>query len=280
MVEYIPREQILENFREKIKRGEPIIGAGAGTGISAKNEELGGVDLIIIYNSGRYRMAGRGSLLGLLPVGDAHQVLLELAKEVLTVVKKTPVLAGLFGGHPFTDFRKFIRQLKDMGFSGIQNFPTMGLIDKDSHFRRNLEETGMGYKEEIKVIKMAHEENMLTTPYVFDEEDAKAMAEAGADIIVAHMGLTAKGTIGAKTTLTLEQSVEKIKGIMDAAKSVNPNIIFLCHGGPIADFEDWKYIAEHVPGIHGFYGASTFERIPTERAIQEQAKRFKTIKLK
>ncbi|MHA1506475.1 MAG: phosphoenolpyruvate hydrolase family protein [Candidatus Asgardarchaeia archaeon] len=280
MVDYIPREEILANFREKIKRGEPIIGAGAGTGISAKNEELGGVDLIIIYNSGKYRMAGRGSLLGLLPVGDAHEVLLELAKEVLTVVKKTPVLAGVFGGHPWTNFRRFIRYLKELGFSGVQNFPTMGLIDKDSRFRRNLEETGMGYKEEIKMIKIAHEENMLTTPYVFDEEDAKAMAEAGADIIVAHMGLTAKGTIGAKTTVTLEEAVERIKAIMEAAKEVNPDIIFLCHGGPIADLEDWQYIAKHVPGIHGFYGASTFERLPTERAIQEQAKRFKEIKLK
>ncbi|MHA1596863.1 MAG: phosphoenolpyruvate hydrolase family protein [Candidatus Asgardarchaeia archaeon] len=280
MVDYIPREEILANFREKIKRGEPIIGAGAGTGISAKNEELGGVDLIIIYNSGKYRMAGRGSLLGLLPVGDAHEVLLELAKEVLTVVKKTPVLAGVFGGHPWTNFRRFIKYLKELGFSGVQNFPTMGLIDKDSRFRRNLEETGMGYKEEIKMIKIAHEENMLTTPYVFDEEDAKAMAEAGADIIVAHMGLTAKGTIGAKTTVTLEEAVERIKAIMEAAREVNPDIIFLCHGGPIADLEDWKYIAKHVPRIHGFYGASTFERLPTEKAIQEQARRFKEIKLK
>jgi len=283
MVQYIPREEILRNFYEKISEGKPILGVGAGVGIIAKVAELAGADLIIIYNSGRYRMAGFGSLAGLMPYGDAHEVLLQLAPEVLSVVKHTPVLAGVTGTHPFYQgyrMRKFIEQLKDMGFSGVQNFPTVGLIDKDSLFRRNLEETGMGYDKEVEAIKIARELNMLTTPYVFDEEDIEAMIKAGADVLVFHFGLTAKGTIGAKTTISLEEAAKKAQSWSELARSLKSDVIVLVHGGPIADLEDFKYIAENVKGVHGFFGATTFERLPTERAVAEQIKAFKNIKIK
>lgn len=283
MVEYIPRKTILENMYNKISNREPIIGVGAGVGIIAKVAELAGADLIIIYNSGRYRMAGFGSLAGLMPYGDAHQVLLELAPEVLSVVKYTPVLAGVTGTHPFYQgyrMRRFLQQLKEMGFSGIQNFPTVGLIDKNSLFRRNLEETGMGYDKEVEAIKMAHELDMLTTPYVFDEEDLINMLKAGADILVLHFGLTAKGTIGARTTITLEEATRKAQEWADLARSHKQDVIVLVHGGPVADLDDWRYIAERVKGVHGFFGATTFERLPTERAVAEQIKAFKNVKIK
>lgn len=270
------RSEILKNLREKVSRGEVIIGAGAGTGISAKSAESGGVDLIIIYNSGRYRMAGRGSLAGLLPYGDANQIVVEMGNEVLPIVKHTPVLAGVCGTDPFRVMDKFLEQLKNQGFSGVQNFPTVGLID--GVFRQNLEETGMGYDLEVEMIRKAHELDMLTTPYVFDTEQAKKMAEAGADILVAHMGLTTKGTIGAKTALTLDECVERIQAICDAGKSVNPDILVLCHGGPIAMPEDAAYVLERTKGVVGFFGASSVERIPTEMAIKKQVEMFKNIK--
>jgi len=283
LVEYIPRKTILENMYNKISNREPIIGVGAGVGIIAKVAELAGADLIIIYNSGRYRMAGFGSLAGLMPYGDAHQVLLELAPEVLSVVKYTPVLAGVTGTHPFYQgyrMKRFLQQLKEMGFSGIQNFPTVGLIDKNSLFRRNLEETGMGYDKEVEAIRMAHELDMLTTPYVFDEEDLINMLKAGADILVLHFGLTAKGTIGARTTITLEEATRKAQEWADLARSHKQDVIVLVHGGPVADLDDWRYIAERVKGVHGFFGATTFERLPTERAVAEQIKAFKNVKIK
>lgn len=283
MVEYIPRRVILEAMHSKIAKGEPIIGVGAGVGIIAKVAELAGADLIIIYNSGRYRMAGFGSLAGLMPYGDAHQVLLELAPEVLSVVKYTPVLAGVTGTHPFYQghrMRRFLRELKEMGFSGVQNFPTVGLIDKNSLFRRNLEETGMGYDKEVEMIRMAHELDMLTTPYVFDEEDIASMIKAGADVVVLHFGLTAKGTIGAKTTISLEEAARKAQEWAELARSLKQDIIVLVHGGPVADLEDWRYIAERVKGVHGFFGATTFERLPVERAVAEQIKAFKAVRIR
>lgn len=271
------RKEILKRLREEVANGKIIIGAGAGTGISAKSAEAGGVDLIIIYNSGRYRMAGRGSLAGLLPYGDANQIVLEMGNEVLPIVKNTPVLAGVCGTDPFRVMDKFLKQLKDIGFAGVQNFPTVGLID--GIFRQNLEETGMGYDLEVEMIRKAHELDMLTTPYVFDTEQAKKMAEAGADILVAHMGLTTKGTIGAKTALTLDDSVKRIQEICDAGKSVNPDIMVICHGGPIAMPEDAQYVLERTEGVVGFFGASSIERIPTEIAIKEQVEKFKNIKI-
>jgi predicted TIM-barrel enzyme len=283
LVEYIPRRVILEAMHSKIAKGEPIIGVGAGVGIIAKVAELAGADLIIIYNSGRYRMAGFGSLAGLMPYGDAHQVLLELAPEVLSVVKYTPVLAGVTGTHPFYQghrMRRFLRELKEMGFSGVQNFPTVGLIDKNSLFRRNLEETGMGYDKEVEMIRMAHELDMLTTPYVFDEEDIASMIKAGADVVVLHFGLTAKGTIGAKTTISLEEAARKAQEWAELARSLKQDIIVLVHGGPVADLEDWRYIAERVKGVHGFFGATTFERLPVERAVAEQIKAFKAVRIR
>ena len=276
-MDYMNRSEILKNLREKVSRGEVIIGAGAGTGISAKSAESGGVDLIIIYNSGRYRMAGRGSLAGLLPYGDANQIVVEMGNEVLPIVKHTPVLAGVCGTDPFRVMDKFLEQLKNQGFSGVQNFPTVGLID--GVFRQNLEETGMGYDLEVEMIRKAHELDMLTTPYVFDTEQAKKMAEAGADILVAHMGLTTKGTIGAKTALTLDESVKRIQEICDAGKSVNPDILVLCHGGPIAMPEDAAYVLERTEGVVGFFGASSIERIPTEVAIKKQVEMFKNIRI-
>ncbi len=270
-------DKVTARLREQLKAGRPLIGAGAGTGISAKSAEAGGVDLIVIYNSGRYRMAGRGSLAGLMPYGDANQIVVEMAREVLTVVKDTPVLAGVCGTDPFRDMGYFLRQLKDMGFAGVQNFPTVGLID--GKFRANLEETGMGYGLEIEMIKTAHEVGLFTTPYVFNEEDARQMAKAGADILVAHMGLTSKGTIGAETAMDLDEAVKQVQAIHDAGKSVNPDVMVICHGGPIAMPEDAQYVLDRTHGVDGFFGASSIERLPTEVAIRNQALEFKKMRL-
>jgi predicted TIM-barrel enzyme len=271
----IKRSDIIAKLRNEVASGRIILGAGAGTGISAKSGEAGGVDLIIIYNSGRYRMAGRGSLAGLLSYGDANQIVVEMGSEVLPVVKHTPVLAGVCGTDPFRIMEVFLKQLKEQGFSGVQNFPTVGLID--GVFRQNLEETGMGYDLEVEMIKKAHELDLLTTPYVFDEEQAKKMAAAGADIIVAHMGLTTKGTIGAKTALSLDDAVNRVQALCDAAKSVNPDIMVLCHGGPIAEPQDAQYVIARTKGVDGFFGASSIERFATEVGIKQQAEAFKNI---
>ncbi len=270
-----PRAEVLKRFREKIARGKPIIGGGAGTGISAKFEEAGGIDLIVIYNSGRFRMAGHGSLAGLLPYGDANAIVIEMAAEVLPVVKKTPVLAGVCGTDPMRLMDRFLLQVRETGFAGVQNFPTVGLFD--GTMRANLEETNMGYQREVDMIHLAHRMDLLTTPYVFNAEESKQMAEAGADIIVAHMGLTTKGAIGAKTAKTLEGCVPLIDEIAAAAKAVRDDVILLCHGGPIAEPDDAQYILQHCPAIDGFYGASSVERLPTERAIKEQTERFTRI---
>lgn len=271
------RARALERLRAQQASGNAIVGAGAGTGLSAKCAEAGGVDLIIIYNSGRYRMAGRGSLAGLMPFGDANAIVVEMAAEVLPVVKDTPVLAGVCGTDPFRLMPVFLRQLKDIGFSGVQNFPTVGLID--GTFRQNLEETGMGYGLEVEMIREAHDLDLLTTPYVFSPEDAKAMATAGADVLVAHMGLTTGGTIGAETGKTLDQSVELVQAIRDAAVEVNPDVIVLCHGGPIAEPEDAAFVLERTTGVAGFFGASSMERLPTEIALTETVRRFKALRL-
>jgi predicted TIM-barrel enzyme len=273
----LKRSESLQRLRAQVEAGKPIIGAGAGTGISAKFAERGGVDLIIIYNSGRYRMAGRGSLAGLMPFGDANGIVVEMASEVLPVVKNTPVLAGVCGTDPFRLMPVFLQQLKDIGFDGVQNFPTVGLID--GKFRQNLEETGMGFDLEIEMVRMAHELDMLTSPYVFSPVDAEEMAEAGADVIVPHMGLTTKGSIGAETALTLADSAKLVQEMHDAAKAVNPDILVLCHGGPIAEPEDAQYIFEHTEGVVGFFGASSVERLPTEKAIQTQAEKFKGLSI-
>ncbi|MER3457841.1 MAG: hypothetical protein C4309_03660 [Chloroflexota bacterium] len=273
----IPRETILANLREKVARGEPIIGCGAGTGISAKMAEAGGADLIIIYNSGRYRMAGRGSLAGLLPYGDANAIVLEMAREVIPVVQKTPVLAGVCGTDPFRDMEVFMKELIAINFSGVQNFPTVGLID--GVFRQNLEATGMGYDKEIEAIRIAHEMDLFTAPYVFDEDQARKMAEAGADILVPHVGLTTAGTIGAAVALTLDEAIEKVMAMARAAWEVNPNLLVLCHGGPLDEPQNVGYALERMPGIAGFFGASSIERLPTERAIAEQVRSFKSLKL-
>lgn len=269
------RREILNDLKEKIAAGKPIIGGGAGTGLSAKCEEEGGIDLIVIYNSGRYRMAGRGSLAGLLSYGNANEIVKEMAYEVLPAVKHTPVLAGVCGTDPFMLRDIFLKELKEMGFAGIQNFPTVGLID--GVFRANLEETGMSYQLEVDCIKAAHKLDMLTTPYVFNIEEAKLMTAAGADIIVAHMGLTTSGNIGAKTSKSLDQCVLEIQEIVDTCKNINKEVIVLCHGGPIANPEDAQYILNHANGVDGFYGASSMERLPTEIAITEQIRRFKQI---
>ncbi|MGY4477161.1 phosphoenolpyruvate hydrolase family protein [Bradyrhizobium sp. USDA 3364] len=269
------RAALLKKFHAMIARGEPIVGGGAGTGLSAKCEEAGGVDLIVIYNSGRYRMAGRGSLAGLMPYGDANAIVVEMAGEVLPVVTKTPVLAGVNGTDPFRDMDVFLDQLKALGFAGVQNFPTVGLID--GTFRANLEETGMSYALEIDMIAKAHDKNMLTTPYVFSEQEAAAMAIAGADIIVCHMGLTTGGTIGAQTAPKLADCPARIEAWADAALSVNSNIIVLAHGGPIADPEDADFIMKQTRNCHGFYGASSMERLPVERALTDQVRKFKAI---
>lgn len=271
----IERKALLEKFRGMIARKEPIVGGGAGTGLSAKCEEAGGIDLIIIYNSGRYRMAGRGSLAGVLAYGNANEIVKEMAREVLPVVKRTPVLAGVNGTDPFLLFDHFLDELKALGFSGIQNFPTVGLID--GQFRKNLEETGMGYGLEVDLIAKARDKDLLTTPYVFNPEEAAAMAKAGADIIVAHMGLTTGGSIGAETALKLEDCPKRIDACAEAARKVNKDVILLCHGGPISSPEDAAYILKTVPGIHGFYGASSMERLPVETALTEQTRAFKRI---
>jgi predicted TIM-barrel enzyme len=273
---FITRDDALNRLRQSVAAGKPIIGAGAGTGISAKFAERGGVDLIIIYNSGRYRMAGRGSLAGMLPYGDANAIVVEMASEVLPVVKNTMVLAGVCGTDPFRLMPVFLRQLKALGFDGVQNFPTVGLFD--GSFRANLEETGMGYGLEVDMIRQAHELGMLTCPYVFNPDEAAAMAQAGADVLVPHMGLTTKGAIGAHTALTLAESAQRVQAMRDAAVKVNPEILVLCHGGPIAEPQDAQYILDHTEGIVGFFGASSIERLAVEPAIENQAKQFKAIK--
>jgi predicted TIM-barrel enzyme len=272
------RQEILATFRAQIAAGVPIIGGGAGTGITAKSAEAGGIDLLVIYNSGRFRMAGRGSLSGLLAYGDANAIVMDMANEVLPVVKHTPVLAGVNGTDPFRIMKYFLTQVKEIGFAGVQNFPTVGLID--GVFRANLEETGMGYGPEVDMIRLAHEMDLLTSPYVFDTDQAKAMAAAGADILVPHMGLTTSGTIGAQTALTLEQAAVKVQELADAAKTVNPDILCLCHGGPIANPEDAQYILNNTEGIVGFYGASSIERFPTEVGIRKQTEDFKAVTFK
>lgn len=272
------RQEVLGRLRKRIDRDEPIIGGGAGTGISAKFEEAGGIDLIVIYNSGRYRMAGHGSLAGLMPYGDANGVVVEMAGEVLPVVKDTPVLAGVCASDPFRLIDRFLDQLIAIGFSGVQNFPTVGLID--GTFRANLEETEMGYGKEIELIRMAHEKELLTTPYVFSTAEAEAMAAAGADVIVAHMGLTTKGTIGAHTARTLDDCVRDVQAIADAARGVRGDVILLCHGGPIAMPADAQYVLERTKYVHGFYGASSMERLPVETAMTEQVQQFRAIRFR
>ena len=271
----IARQDILKKFRGMVERGEPIVGGGAGTGLSAKCEEAGGIDLIVIYNSGRYRMAGRGSLAGLMAYGNANEIVVDMAREVLPVVQHTPVLAGVNGTDPFLIRDFFLRQLCDLGFSGIQNFPTVGLFD--GTIRAQLEETGMGYELEVDVIRVAHALDLLTTPYVFSEENARDMTRAGADIIVCHLGLTAGGAIGSKTALKLKDCVPFIDAWAKAARNVNPDVIVLCHGGPIATPEDAQYILESCRNCHGFYGASSMERLPTEAALTETTRKFKRI---
>jgi predicted TIM-barrel enzyme len=273
----IPRDEILRRLRANVIAGKPIIGCGAGTGISAKFAEAGGADLIIIYNSGRYRMAGRGSLAGLMPYGDANGIVVEMAAEVLPVVKTTPVLAGVCGTDPFRLMPVFLKQLKEMGFSGVQNFPTVGLID--GNFRANLEGTGMGYEKEVEVIRLAHELDLFTSPYVFDEDDAQAMAQAGADQLVAHVGLTTAGSIGASVALSLDEAVEKVLPIADAARTARDDILVICHGGPFDEPENVGEALAKMPGIVGFFGASSIERLPTERAIKGQVETFKGLKL-
>ena len=269
------RTTALKQLKATIRRGGVIVGAGAGTGLSAKCAEAGGVDLIIIYNSGRFRMAGRGSLSGMMPYGDANAIVMEMANEVLPIVKRTPVLAGVCGTDPFRLMPVFLRQVKEAGFSGVQNFPTVGLID--GTFRVGLEETGMGYGLEVDMIRMAHEMDLLTCPYVFNEDDAVAMTKAGADVLVPHMVLTTKGSIGASTAVTLDESVTRIQKMHDAAKKARKDVIVLCHGGPIAEPEDAQYVLSRTQGIAGFFGASSMERLPTEVAITENARRFKAM---
>lgn len=269
------RQDVLARLRAQIARGRPIVGAGAGTGLSAKCAEAGGVDLLIIYNSGRYRMAGRGSLAGLLPYGDANAIVKDMAREVLPVVRDTPVLAGVCGTDPFRRMDLFLDELKAMGFAGVQNFPTVGLYD--GTFRVNLEETGMGYGLEVDMVRAAHERDLLTAPYVFDPEQAADMTRAGADVLVPHVGLTTKGAIGAGTALTLERAAAAVQEMHDAAKRVNPDVLVLCHGGPIAEPEDAAYVLAHTTGVVGFFGASSVERLPTERAITEQTRAFKAL---
>ncbi|MCU0789728.1 MAG: phosphoenolpyruvate hydrolase family protein [Nitratireductor sp.] len=274
----IPRSEILSKFRGMIAKGVPIIGGGAGTGISAKSEEAGGIDLIVIYNSGRYRMAGRGSAAGLLAYGNANEIVKEMAVEVLPVVRHTPVLAGVNGTDPFVLMPRFLAELKEMGFSGVQNFPTIGLFD--GTMRQSFEETGMGYGLEVDMIALAHKMDLLTTPYVFNPDEAIAMTRAGADIIVAHMGVTTGGTIGATSAKTLETCVGEIDAIAAAARSVREDVIVLCHGGPISMPNDARFILEHCKVCHGFYGASSMERLPAEAAIRDQTAQFKQLEIK
>lgn len=270
------RDECLRRLRAQVAAGKPIVGGGAGTGLSAKCAEAGGIDLLIIYNSGRFRMAGRGSLSGMMPYGDANQIVMEMAREVLPVAQKTPVLAGVCGTDPFRIMKLFLRDIQNAGFSGVQNFPTVGLID--GVYRQGLEETGMGYGLEVDLIRTAREMGLLTCPYVFNDDDARAMARAGADVLIPHMGLTTKGTIGATTALTLEESARRVQAMHDAAKSINPDVLVLCHGGPIAEPEDAQYILDHTSGIVGFFGASSIERLPTEVAITGCVRRFKEMR--
>lgn len=269
------REECLQRLRAQVAAGKPIIGGGAGIGLSAKCAEAGGIDLIIVYNSGRFRMAGRGSLSGMMPYGDANQIVLDMAREVLPIVRHTPVLAGVCGTDPFRLMPRFLREVQAAGFSGVQNFPTVGLID--GTMRQGLEETGMGFDMEVEMIAAARAIGLLTCPYVFTEDEAMAMAKAGADVLIPHMGLTTKGSIGAKTALTLDQAVQRVQVMCDAAKRIQPDILVLCHGGPIAEPEDAAYILRHTRGIVGFFGASSIERLPTEVAIANCVRRFKAI---
>ncbi|MFE6889497.1 phosphoenolpyruvate hydrolase family protein [Streptomyces sp. NPDC057694] len=271
------RKEALDRLTAQVAAGRPIVGAGAGTGLSAKCAEAGGVDLLIIYNSGRYRMAGRGSLAGLLPYGDANAIVVDMAREVLPVVRDTPVLAGVCGTDPFRQMGLFLDELKAMGFTGVQNFPTVGLYD--GTFRVNLEETGMGYGLEVDMVRAAHARDLLTAPYVFDRDQAADMARAGADVLVPHVGLTTKGAIGAGTALTLDQAAAAVQEMHDAAKRVNPDVLVLCHGGPIAEPEDAQYVLDRTTGVVGFFGASSVERLPTERAIVAQTEAFKDMRL-
>jgi len=271
------RDDILARLRTKISEGKPVVGGGAGTGISAKLEEAGGIDLIVIYNSGRFRMAGRGSMAGLLPYGDANAIVMDMAREVIPVVEHTPVLAGVCGTDPFRKMEIFLREVDAAGFSGVQNFPTVGLMD--GVYRANLEETGMGYGLEVDMIRLAHEMGLLTTPYAFNTDEAEAMARAGADILIPHMGLTTKGTIGAQTALTLEESAGRVQQMCDAAKRVNAEILVLCHGGPIAEPRDAQFILEHTEGVVGFYGASSMERLPVEPAITNRIRQFTEMRI-
>jgi predicted TIM-barrel enzyme len=273
----MPRGVALGRLRAQVTARRPIVGAGAGTGISARSAVAGGADVIIVYNSGRYRMAGRGSLAGLLPYGDANAIVLEMAGEVLPVVPDTPVLAGVCATDPFRLMRVFLRELQSQGFDGVQNFPTVGMFE--GAFRRNLEETGMGFGLEVEMIRLAHDIEMLTCPYVFNVEEAEQMARAGADVLVPHVGLTTKGNIGAGTALTLDEAAARVQAMRDAAVRVNPEVLVLCHGGPIAEPEDVQYILERTEGIVGFFGASSIERLPVEIAIAEQARRFKNLRV-
>jgi len=272
------RKSILDRLRAKVATGQPIIGGGAGTGLSAKLEEAGGIDLIVIYNSGRFRMGGRGSLAGMMPYGDANAIVMDMAREVLPIVAKTPVLAGVCGTDPFRVMRLFLDEVRRAGFAGVQNFPTVGLID--GVFRQNLEETEMGFGKEVDMIRLSHELDLLTTPYAFNVDEARAMAEAGCDILIPHMGLTTKGSIGAKTALMLEESAQRVQAMHDAAKRVNREVLVLCHGGPIAEPADAQYILDHTEGIVGFYGASSMERLPVEPAITNRIREFGQIRFR
>jgi predicted TIM-barrel enzyme len=271
------REQALARLRAQLAAGNPIIGAGAGTGLSAKCAEAGGIDLLIIYNSGRFRMAGRGSLAGMMPYGDANGIVMDMAREVLPVVKNTPVLAGVCGTDPFRLMKRFLLDVKEAGFSGVQNFPTVGLID--GRFRQNLEETDMGFDKEVEMIRLARELDLLTCPYVFTEEEARQMTQAGADVLIPHAGLTTKGAIGARTALTLSEAAKLAQSLCDAAKAVNSDVLVLCHGGPIAEPDDAAFVLSNTKGVVGFFGASSMERLPTEVAITDCARRFKSLKL-
>ncbi|HVU88187.1 MAG TPA: phosphoenolpyruvate hydrolase family protein [Pirellulales bacterium] len=272
------RDEILQRLRAKVAAGKPIIGGGAGTGLSAKLSEAGGIDLLVIYNSGRFRMAGRGSLSGLMPYGDANGIVMEMAREVLPIVQRTPVLAGVCGTDPFRVMKLFLREVDRAGFSGVQNFPTVGLID--GTFRANLEETGMGFGLEVDMIRAARELNLLTTPYAFNPDEAAALAKAGADILIPHMGLTTKGTIGAQTALSLDESVKSVQAMHDAAKRVNRAILVLCHGGPIAEPADAQYVLDRTEGVVGFYGASSMERLPVEPAITNRVREFTELRFR
>src|SRR5437764_7931009 len=272
---FFTRDECLTRLHAQVAAGKPIIGGGAGTGISAKCAEAGGVDLLVIYNSGRFRMAGRGSLSGMMPYGDANQIVMDMAREVLPVVRNTPVLAGVCGTDPFRIMKRFLREVQAAGFSGVQNFPTVGLID--GTMRQGLEETGMGFDLEVDMIREARDLDLLTCPYVFTEDEARAMARAGADVLIPHMGLTTKGTIGAKTALTLEEAARRVQALHDAARAVNPDVLVLCHGGPIAEPDDAAYVLKQTRGVVGFFGASSIERLPTEVAITGCVRRFKEI---